>query len=505
MNLIRTISTTYSDILYDIDKDSRTSELPYFLKSLIAGIFAILVIRINVSQNQCYIGTVEDRELANQILAVHDYSLKGKKPSEAILTVSIDPSLTTSATYTINTEDLKARSLQDGDTPPFDFEARESLTFAVGESSKDHVFYQQTTIPEVSLNSTTGGNSQEYFTSITDIITETIEIEINGNVYTPVDTFAFSESTDYHFKHMILSDGSSKFLFGFIDEVDAQQFGYIPEEGYPVNLRCSKGGGILGNRPANTITQYSGNDSGVVSVNNALKSSGGSERESIENARNVAVTRIRTHEMFWNEDSGRQLILNNISGLANVSINSASAFYYDITPIPLGGGYPSLSKKQEIEDLLADQFFGQLTITVSDPIYVDYGVITKVELSTGYKLSNIDRYVKLAIWLRAYEQSYYVKEYYNSNGLEQTILLINTLATILSYTYDFDQDANQIRTLLNKLPLVTTQYQIRDRDIDSYLMNNVEGIHYSKTTTPSEMMVDRNKILVPVSIEVSEF
>lgn len=520
-NPIKIFSRTYSDIIDDLNTSVLTQDIPYWLKAIFAGIFYSLSVMINIIANQLFTSTVEARDIAEDLFLQTDYRLKNRTTASVDLTVNIDPALTVASTYTVSLANLKARNIQfDPNIPPFQWEARSSLTFAIGESTRQHVFYQQTSQDSVIVGLTDGSNSQRVYLTDKYILTDTMTLLIGTDTYTPVDTFAFSTSTDLHFIHKQLDDFTSYIEFGFIDEVSSTAYGKIPLAGQNITATYSIGGGLNTNVDAATITEYIGGDTNVLSINNIYSASGGSDGETIENAKRIAPLRARTHDQFWNVESG--IVLGKqVNGVIDIDINFTGILACDVYVTPYGGGYASLQTKNAVYDtLLKASPFEQAVITIKDPNYQTYIPNISIELFSGYILQNtpvqindLIRKIKLMIALRTYELSYFIIDYYSENGLENTVNnIINVdLLSLTGFTYDsykegyIEEYLKFIKTEISKYPQNRFYKNRISNDDIIYCLRKIDGIKRVVPIYPSGVVsVGTDTILKPTGITVSE-
>lgn len=270
-NPIKTISTTFSEIMSDLNNDPLTYDAPTWFKVIFAGIFALLTIRLNVAINQVFVGTVSDRDIAADIFRETDYELGWKTAASVWLDITLDPTATSASSYTIPISKMIASTKGGVSAPPVVYEAREALTLPQGQTTGIALFYHQKTRDPIALGQTNNTDAQEFIIREADIIRDTFYLDIGGEFYYPQDTLAYSNALDKHFIHKYLSTGESVVTLGFVDEKTGDQYGKIPASGLSVVAHFAVGGGDIGNQPQNSIVKYIGNDPKVTSVNNAQK------------------------------------------------------------------------------------------------------------------------------------------------------------------------------------------------------------------------------------------
>ncbi|WP_016753881.1 hypothetical protein [Leptospira santarosai] len=505
-NPIKTISTTFSEIISDLNNDPLTSDAPTWFKVIFAGIFSLLTIRLNVAINQAFAGTVSDRDIAADIFRETDYELGWKSSASVWLDITLDPTATTASSYTIPISKMIASTKGGVSAPPVIYEAREALTILQGQTTGIARFYHQKTRDSITVGQTNNTDAQEFILRETDIIRDVFYLDIGGEFYYPRDTLAYSNSLDKHFIHKYLSTGESVIILGFMDEKTGDQYGKIPAPGLPVIAHFAVGGGAIGNQSEDTITKYIGNDPKVVSVNNAQKAQGGSEPETLLNAKRMAPLRARTHDMFWDEDSGK-VIARSVSGVLEAQVVITGILRALVYIMPNGGGVATESLLTTVKDLLISKsIFGQVDLKVYSVNYLYSGFSGKIQMLPGYKFIDKLKYISLAVALRTSEIGFYIKDYYYENGVSSTINLINTtFINLIGQTYNVENDFLQVKKLLDNVPCNEFGQSIGPNDISSILMSYIEGVRYANITNPfSQITPSYGEIIKPVMIDFQE-
>lgn len=518
MNPIRLISTTFADILTDLANDSRTADAPYFLRLMIAGIFTVLNIRLNVSINQTLISTMTDRTIAEDVLALQDYRLNGKNPASVVVTVTVDAAKTLSGPYTIDVADLMAETAGTTSSPALHFEARESLTIPISTSTGDVTMYHQTTKPQTRIG-ITENDVRIFRLPDLDVIRETLTLSIGGTIYYPAgvyfdradDTLAYATASDPVFVHKTLSDGSSYIILGFVDEIDGDQYGQIPDAGLDILATYAVGGGSVGNTAtAGLISVYVGADAGVTGITNAADATGGANQESLANAKRIAPLLSRTHDMFWDVDSGKA-IAQSISGVLKAQIVVTGILEASAYVMPAGGGAASPALLASVTASLTNaSAFEQVTLnggTGAESVnYVSQTLSLSAKMKVGSSYTTILPYIKLAAVLRASEIAFYIQDVYNEDGLSAAIDIINTdLYALVGTTFTVDKDGAQIRRLLENLNTQDFGDSFGPSDLASAIQGFVFGVDYITVTQPaSRVSVSDSQIIQPTSITVTQ-
>ncbi|EKR34366.1 hypothetical protein LEP1GSC096_0025 [Leptospira interrogans serovar Hebdomadis str. R499] len=505
-NPIKTISTTFSEIMSDLNNDPLTYDAPTWFKVIFAGIFALLTIRLNIGINQVFAGTVSDRDIAADIFRETDYELRWKTTASVWLDITLDPTATSASSYTIPISKMVASTKGGVSAPPVAYEARQALTIPQGQTTGIALFYHQKTRDPIALGQTNNMDAQEFIIREADIIRDTFYLDIGGELYYPQDTLAYSNALDKHFIHKYLSTGESVVTLGFVDEKTGDQYGKIPASGLSVVAHFAVGGGDIGNQPQNTIVKYIGNDPKVISVNNAQKAQGGSEPETLSNAKRMAPLRARTHDMFWDEDSGK-VIAKSIPGVLEAQVIITGILRALVYIMPSGGGIAPESLLTSVKNLLISKsIFGQVDLKAYSVNYLYSGFSGKVHMLPGYKFADKLKYISLAVALRTSEIGFYIKDYYYENGISATIDLINTtFVSLIGQTYSEENDFLQVKKLLDNVPCNDFGQSIGPNDISSILMSYVEGVRYVNVTNPfSQITPSYGEIIKPVMINFQE-
>lgn len=490
INPIKILSTNFNDILNDLNTDARTADAPNWLKVIFAGIFSILAIRLNVVVNQCFIPTVESRISLANLLKWNDYNLRWKSTSSTLLDITIDPSVTLASSYTIPINELKFST---NDNNLF-FESILPLTFAIGVTTGVIEVFCKSSVSLYTIGRTLDGSNRTYNLDDVDILTETLQVIIDGQPYTKVDTFAFS-SLDYHYKHEFRTDGTSFIRLGFINEA-GDQYGFIPSAGLEIFVQYSIGGGLNTNVKANTITRYIGNDSNVVSVNNPTQASGGSDPESINNAKLMSMLKANTNDMFWNVKSGEYLS-KTIQGVYDAKL-FISGFTVSMYILPQGGLFASLILKQNVTNKLYQKAifsdFGNqnIEIIINDCNPVSKTISVNIKTNVGINLEETERKLKFILYLVGYHFRNVVIDYFKENSLDDTITYINSVFNT-GTIYDTNRDGAFITQVLRNMDYKTSYNYYSDSEFVSYILSNMTSeVKYVQVLLPDGEEIGNN-------------
>lgn len=513
MSPIKLISTTFNEVISDLNTDPRTSDAPYFFKAIFAGIFSVLAIRFNILGNQLLLPTSEDRTIAEDILAWQDYRLRSITPAKVEMTITVDASATVASSHTIQKADLVCAAPGTSSTKTEQFEGREDLTIPMGQTVAVFDAWQQKTKTGVSVGVAPGGDLQVFQFPDLNVVVETAQITFDTDTYLPArvafgeneDSLAEATSTDKVFIFKQRTDGSCFAIFGFVDE-DGVQYGKIPTAGVAGTATYAvTDGGNGGNVDANTITSYLGSDGFVLSVNNEAAASGGAAPELLSNAKNVAPLRSQTHNMFWDKNSGES-IANAVSGVLKAKVNVTGQNTAEVYIMPFGGGAaPGDLIDTVVNRLVAKSFFNQVDLTGFSVSYVNTPIAFGVKMLTGVDYASNLRYIMFAAAYRSSEVSFYVYSQYVALGFSAIIELINdTYSTLTGYTYTAD-DSVQLRRILDNVEFNDFESTFGPTDISTAIEAFVTGVDFVTVTQPATILhPSASQIIKPTTITPSQ-
>lgn len=494
-------SRDYASILTEINNDPVLKEHPSYFKSMVAGVFDVLNNTLNAIVNAIIPSTFYSRPIATDVLKLIDYELSWKSTSESIIDIEIDSSATLTNPYTIEKEELRFSTSPDNTDIILNFESRSDITFSIGTTTTSVKIYQQTTQDEIQSGTTDGTSFQIINLPFTDIIKDTLEITINSIIYTRVDSFASYSENDYIYRLYYRTDGSSYIMLGGINSNSLDQYGFIPNSGIPVFVKCATGGGINSNTGTGTIIEYIGNDENIISVTNSIPATGGRDEESLVNASVMAPLHSRTCEYFINESTGIYLAKKNPS-VQDAQIQKSGLLAVDCWIIPVGGGLPSIELKNSIKDELESKsVMGEISVNMIDPTFIELYIYCSIISYPNFSKSLIERYSKLALVYRISEVSKIIRESYYSSGIEQAVELIN--AYLNQYTNDTytASDYNSIEKIISNVPVQSIGESFYKNDLVMAL-TYVSGIDTVIINNPSDTIVPPGAITKPSGILV---
>lgn len=338
--------------------------------------------------------------------------------------------------------------------------------------SKDVDMYQQDTLSASVVIGTSDGVTawQEFDLPDSLVLQDTLVITINSVNWTRVTTLVDSISTDKHFKVVPKSENQFAVRFG------NGTYGKIPEA-FDVEALYSYGGGSESNiSNANRITAYAGGDSNLTGVSNPLTFTGGGDEESLSSAKKLAPLLLKARNRFVTVGDGESLVLA-YGGVSQVKINKNvfGLLSCQVVGIADGGGDVSGALRTTIQQFLIDR-----TVLESIDVRFEAATITSIavtsaaKMKSGYIYADVEPYFELAYQLFLSEAGQEIVDKYESEGIADTVTLINS---IFSASFDED-DYVQIAKLVDNLTPRQFGGTIQDSDVFGYVDTWVDGIDY---------------------------
>lgn len=235
-----------------------------------------------------------------------------------------------------------------------------------------------------------GEDGEEFTLSQTPFLDDSETITIDALSWTRVDTFLDSGPTDRHY--VVLVDETDRATIRTGDGVN----GAVPPSGGVFLATYKTGGGDSGNVESGTLTKFEpgtwsdslGNPV-LVTVNNPLAASGGSDRETVAQARERAPRSLRVlNRTVARQDFEDQAL--QVNGVARALMltkgedSSIPDFNYGLLFIvPEGGGTPTGTLLAEVFDYIDQNFPTMLTFgwEARVPVYETINVAATVYLT----------------------------------------------------------------------------------------------------------------------------
>jgi hypothetical protein len=231
--------------------------------------------------------------------------------------------------------------------------------------------------------------NQEFELGEIPFIDSSLAVVAADGAYTEVENFLSSTATDRHF--VVVVDQNDRATIKFGNAVN----GTIPQGTIDVDYKT--GGGSIGNVEAGNIEVIDGaftDDLGnpvQITITNAVKASGGVDRDTVEQIRQEAPEELRV----LNRTVAREDYEINAKRLPQVARALMTTSNEDpgvdenagkLYVIPVGGGTPTQTLKDAVEEQVTVTFPNTLTFVVEvvDPIYLTINVSARVYRATGF-------------------------------------------------------------------------------------------------------------------------
>lgn len=203
------------------------------------------------------------------------------------------------------------------------------------------------------------------------VVSKSIKLTIDGEVWTEVDSFINGVSSTKHFIVVYDESGRAEILFA------TGGMGAIPTENIICDIEFLTGGGYGGDILANTINRVS-----VSQTTRNLTSytqyeiKGGNDLMPLEKLRQVVIGKARHQNRAVTPEDVRYLC-SELSFVKKVSSDCILNYLY-VYIMPTAGGNISPSQKNLVEEKLEDMLLMGYNVTVTSPIYVP--VVLEVDL-----------------------------------------------------------------------------------------------------------------------------
>lgn len=312
--------------------------------------------------NESYLGTAQTREAVTNLLALIGYQMAPASPATVNMVVQVDGQVTLPAGFKVSTlgtdgvEALEYELTVDVLLPSAGFYrvSTEASKFTrvfqqVGVDEDRLVFVAGESITE-GIGASDGTADQLFPLTRSPICLSsngyaTISITVDGEIYTSRTTFLGAGANDAVFVYRITSDEEVLIRFG--DGIN----GKIPPNGSSIIASYRINGGSAGNRAGiGTITQHD-NVVGVVSVYNLNQPSGGSDPETILEAKKKGPRSIRALDRCVTLDDFESMALLTTGGSIRAARAAQGESPIDVNlyvaaqgsnPVPTGRWYPNV-------------------------------------------------------------------------------------------------------------------------------------------------------------------
>lgn len=274
-------------------------------------------------------------------------------------------------------------------------------------------------------------------------------ISAGNGVYTEVDNFLDSDSTDLHFT--VVVDQNDKALIRFGDGIN----GVIPVG--TITVVYKTGGGTSGIVEASSVTVIEGNfrdDNGVVvqaSVTNPNASTTAIDRQTVAQIKELAPLSLRVlNRTVSREDY--ELNARRVTGVSRalmLTSNEETAIQENngfLFIIPTGGGQPTQDLKDQVLEMVTVTYPNTLTfnLTVSGASFKTVDVYARIRLATGQNATTVKSRIETNL------QNFFAIE--DSDGIANEAM---------GFGYDFKEDESDN---VGQLPLSDVFNVVRDTE-----------------------------------------
>jgi hypothetical protein len=312
--------------------DHSESNIFVIIISMFAGIAEMLGYYIDNLAQESFLATAQRTSSVIKHVKALDYRIKARSPELVDLYITFDAPAPSNFTL--------SAGLYIDSISGIRFFSTTDVPVLAGATITIVPISQISTIINSSFGTTNGTKNQK-FSLGTSYAHKTLQLTIGAQLYTEVDTFARSLSSDFHYIVDIAEDGTAYIMLG--DGIK----GVLPINGTNVAVQYKDTLGPSGKIGAGQF------DSGSLTLNSALpgvllvdsantnsSSSGGALYEALESIRTNAINSIRTLNRAVTRQDHID-ILEAVSGVAKAEVHFCCGKTIDLYIVPQGGGLAS--------------------------------------------------------------------------------------------------------------------------------------------------------------------
>jgi hypothetical protein len=346
--------------------------------------------------DNCYVGTVSDREHMRRIGELFRYELAEATAATVTVTfttTSGHPEFTIPAKTKVGIEETADQGI-------VIFETDADTLVTVGTANVDIACTQGETVTEEVIGSSEGTASQFFPLTRQGVIwqSETIEVYDGASwvTWTRVDEFINSDGDDNHYR--VTSDDTGIYYIVFGDGT----YGAIPVRGTS-NIRATYrvGGGAVGNVAAGAINRLVTSVTYVSDVVNAAAAVGGADRETLANARINYRTTASALERAVSESDwaylARTFVSTQYGAIATAKVINPGGSMIRVVIVPRVGGAPPTGLRTDLATYLTGKKTVCTAVQVVGPTYVTIDVTATVYALAGYGATTIETNVRQAL------------------------------------------------------------------------------------------------------------
>lgn len=359
--------------------------------------------------------------------------------------------------------------------------------------------YQQTTKEQYSVGTSDGVTEfQEYTLKDENILEDTLVITINSLSWLKQSSLIDSSGTDRHFRIFFQHNNSLIVQFG------NNTYGMIPPA-FDIYVSYAYGGGSDSNISSiNSISVYAGTDNNIEGVSNPTSFTGGGDEQSIENAKKLGPLLLKSRNKFIDTTDGQSLAVDygGIS-LCKVIPNEYGVLSCKVVCVANGGGNLSSSERSALQAYLLEKtILEQMDVRVVEATITSTNVTSAGKVLSGYTWSGqVENRFRLAWKLLLSESGQEILDYYESNGIDKTRGLINSL---LSESFT-DSENDQITNFLDNFIPRNFGDEINVSDVYGFIDTFTIGLQYMTITSPSlPLSLSNDEITTPGTLNLSE-
>ena len=342
--------------------DREAGDIGVTLLEAVAYVADIISYQQDRVLNESYLATAQTREAVVNLLNLIGYQMAPASPATVSMVVQVDRAVTLPVGFTVRTasgggeESLEYQITEEVNLPQAGFYCVNSDTdkfnraFEGVSASDDRLIFVAGTLVTEGLGTSDGTADQLFSLSQYPICLSSnglsnININVGPEVYQARTTFLGAEGDEAVFVYRFTSDQQVLIRFG--DGIN----GKVPPMNQVVSASYRINGGLNGNRAGVGAINQHDNLTGVLSVYNLNQPSGGSDPETILEAKKKAPRSIRALDRCVTLDDFEAMALLTTGG----SIRAARAVQgnspIDVTvyvasqgtnPVPSGEWFPSL-------------------------------------------------------------------------------------------------------------------------------------------------------------------
>ncbi len=361
--------------------DMNPSDLGVVLLELFAGTADMLAYYIDAQAAECYLPTARQRPNIASLCALVGYTLHGPVAASTRVRFTLTQPEPTNVTIPAGTLVRAA-----DEEVAISFVTISDAVLLAGDISIEADALQGELVSE--SFAATGTVGARLVLNRTDVAHGSVLVKVGGVSWEEVQHFADSDSNDIHYR--VDTDGLDVVSIVFGDGT----CGMLPNEGRLVEVTYISTQGASGNiaphrvnTVASAVRAPDGRTVGLA-VDNFLAATGGADKETLEHARLVAPSTVRSTWKAVTREDYRSLCLA-FPGVAKARIidvnDDVSLRIYSVRVCiaPEGGGLPSDLLKSSLWEYLEARRLLTIDAGIVDPVYVPISIDAQIWVYPG--------------------------------------------------------------------------------------------------------------------------